>query len=76
MPASSIARNLLWVALVLVVVGGIGAYRFFITTPELRFPQTEALWQLLPYLIMLIVVIALLLARRRPTASEKTNDPY
>lgn len=68
-----IASTLLWAVGLASLIGGFGAYRYFLTAPELRFPQTEARWQLLPFGLLLGLTIALLLKDKNPARAAK-ND--
>ncbi|MEX2055258.1 MAG: hypothetical protein WD972_03685 [Candidatus Andersenbacteria bacterium] len=68
-----IASTLLWAVALASLIGGIGAYRYFLTAPELRFPSVEARWQLLPFGLLLGLTIALLLKESIPSRAAK-ND--
>jgi len=68
-----IASTLLWAVGLASLIGGIGAYRYFLTAPELRFPAIEARWQLLPFGLLLGLTIALLLKESTPARTAK-ND--
>lgn len=49
-------------ALGITVLGGIGLVRYYQTTPELRLPEYEAYWHLVPLLALALLAAALLLS--------------
>jgi len=56
---------LLWLVVLGALFGGAGAWRFFRVSSDLRFSAQEALWQLLPYALILLLAIGWLLNDRR-----------
>lgn len=67
MAVLGVAKNIAWVVLIGALLGAAGAYRYFITPPNLRFASTEAFWIALSFVgdALLAVVVLLLMGRER-----------
>ena len=68
MPKQQTSRLLLIAAFAIALIGGIGAWRYYRIPIELRFSSHDAWWQILPYVLVLLLTIALLL-------KKDTNGP-
>lgn len=61
MEKAIVARYLAWAGFLIAVIGGLISYRYFRIAPDLRWPQDEALWLTLPYVVLAILALVLIL---------------
>jgi len=63
------AKRLNWLIFVGIIIAGAWSFRHFSVSPELRLPRQDALAQLLPYLLMLLIVVTQFMKTRKSTSS-------